>query len=149
MISHESQQEAEWRLADHPCFTNEWSKLFLPLRQSVLEFDGSVSEKINKYYVAYKKNGTSFVNVHACKTWFRLLLRAQSSEIDDPREMCVKRTRKTSWGLWLGVAAAEDSTKYYSLYHYQLGGVDDLNYISVEDDLDYIMYLIRQVFEEV
>ena len=148
MISHESQQEAEWRLADHPCFTNEWSKLFLPLRQSVLEFDGSVSEKINKHYITYKKNGTSFANVHGCKTWVRLVLRAQKSDVDDPREMCVKRTRKTSWGLWLGVAAVA-SSQYYSKHHYQLRAVDDLNYISVEDDLDYIMYLIRQVFEQV
>ena len=148
MISHESQQEAEWRLAGHPCFTNEWSKLFLPLRQSVLELGGSVSEKINKYYVAYKKNGTSFVNVHACKSWFRILLRAQISDIDDPRKMCLGSTGKTPWGLWLGVAAV-DSSQHYSKHHYQLSTVDDLNYISVEDDMDYIIHLVRQVFEQV
>ena len=148
-ISHERQQEAEWTLADHPYFTNEWSKLFLLLQQRILELGGSVSEKINMYYIAYKKNGTSFVNVHGCKTWFRLVLRAQRSEIDDPRKMCLGRTRKTSWGLWLGIAAVDDSSQDYSKHHYQLGAVDDLNYISVEDDMDYIIHLVRQVFEQV
>ena len=148
-ISHERQQEAEWTLADHPYFTNEWSKLFLPLQQRILELGGSVSEKINKYYIAYKKNGASFVNVQGCKTWFRLVLRAQRSEIDDPRKMCLGRTSKTSWGLWLGIAAVDDSSQDYSKHHYQLGAVDDLNYISVEDDMDYIIHLVRQVFEQV
>lgn len=148
-ISHERQQEAEWTLADHPYFTNEWSKLFLPLQQRIQELGGSVSEKINKYYIAYKKNGTSFVNVFGCRTWFRLVLRAQSSEIDDPRKMCLGRTRKTSWGLWLGIAAVDESSQDYSKHHYQLGAVDDLGYISVEDDLDYIIHLIGQVFEKV
>ena len=146
---HQQGQKGRWTLANHPYFANEWRRLFVPLRQRLLDLGNSVSEKINRYYIAYKKNGTSFANFFGCKTWFRLILRAQKSDIDDPREMCVKRTRKTSWGLWLGVAAADDSTKYYSLYHYQLGAVDDLNYISVEDDLDYIMYLVRQVFEKV
>jgi hypothetical protein len=76
-------------------------------------------------------------------------LRAQISDIDDPRKMCRGRTRKTSWGLWLGIAAVDDSSQNYSKYHYQLGTVDDLNYISVEDDMDYIIHLVRQVFEQV
>lgn len=151
-VTHERQQEAEWTLADHPYFTNEWSKLFLPLQQHILELGGSVKvkERVNRYYISYRKNGTSFLEVHGTKKWFGLFLRVQTASIDDPREMCQAEGKKSggaAWATWLGIATVGDGSKFK--YHYHFGSVAELNEISVDNDLGYIMQLIRQVFEQV
>ena len=147
--THEQHQETEWMLADHPYFTDEWNKLFIPLRERILDLDGAVSEKINMYYISFRKNDTSFVELHGTKKRIGLYLRVQTAAINDPREMCQAKRKKyggAAWATWLGIATVEVRPFKY-LYHF--GSVAEFNEISVDDDVDYFMYLIRQVFEQV
>lgn len=149
-ISYQSQQEAEWTLADHPYFTNEWNKLFLPLQKSILDLHSTVNERINRYYISFRKNDTSFVELHGTKKQIGFYLRIQTATLNDPRKLC-QANRKTyggaAWQTWLGIATVENRTKFKYLHHFN--SVAELAQISVEDEVEYIMYLIRQVFDQV
>ena len=101
------------------------------------------------YYISFRKNDTSFVELHGTKKRIGLYLRVQTAAINDPREMCQAKRKKyggAAWATWLGIATVEVRPFKY-LYHF--GSVAEFNEISVDDDVDYFMYLIRQVFEQV
>lgn len=149
--SQEHQQKSQWTLANnHPYFIEEWRQLFVPLQRRILDLDNSVSEKINKGYITYKKSRKGIVCLQGQRKWFSLLLKLDPSEIEDPRQVCIQDIQ---YGGWLRLVIAkvgdvrrnrEDFTKPL----YALDSVDDLDNISYENgDLDYLVFLIRQAFE--
>ena len=149
--SQEHQQKSQWTLADnHPYFIEEWSDLFVPLQQRILNLDNSVREKINKNYIVYEKNGKGFVCLLGQRKWLSLQLRLDPSEIEDPRQVCIQDIR---YGRWLRVVIAKvgdvmPNREDFTRPLYPLNSVDDLDNISYDnDDLDYIVSLIRQAFE--
>ena len=120
----EEQQKKDWTLADHPHLTGEMMELFKQLRRGVRQLDDSVSERIRKLYIAYGMNPT-LVTVYPQTKRLRLLLNLPFSDINDPRQECTDLTH---------------------MNHHQLGDVEVG--VSSVDELDYIMFLIRQVFEK-
>ena len=149
--SQEHQQKSQWTLADnHPYFIEEWRQLFVPLQRRILDLDNSVGEKINKGYIVYEKTSKGFVCLLGRRKWLSLQLRLDPSEVEDPRQVCIQDIR---YGKWLRVVIAkigdvmpdrEDFTKPL----YALDSADDLDTISYEEgDLDYLVFLIRQAFE--
>ena len=144
------QQKSQWTLADnHTHLIEEWSQLFAPLRQRILNLD-TVREKINKNYIVYEKNGKGFVYLQGRTKWLSLGLRLDPSEIRDPRQVCIQDIR---YGKWLRVVIAKagdvmPNRKDFTKPLYALDSVDDLDNISYEDgDLEYIQFLIRQAFD--
>lgn len=150
-VSQEHQQKSRWTLADnHPYFIEEWSKLFVPLQRRILDLDNSVSERINKGYITYKKNRKSLICLEGRRKWLSLLLRLDPSEIEDPRQVCIQDIQH---GRWLRVVIAKvgdvmANRKDFTKPLYALDSIDDLHDISYKGgDLDYILFLIRQAFE--
>lgn len=149
--SKDRQEKPRWTLAEnHPYFIEEWRQLFVPLQRRILDLDNSVSEKINKGYIVYEKKGKGFVRFRGNRKWFALRLLIDYSEVDDARQVC---TWAKSHPNWTTVVVAkignvmpknDDFTKPF----YALDSVYDLHDISYKDgDLDYILFLIRQAFE--
>lgn len=112
-----------YTLSDYPYLINEMAELFQQLRQRIQNLDASVSEQMNKYYVAYKID-TVFVNVEPQARRLRLLLNLPFPDIDDPRHWCRDVTN-------LG----------------KLGSGDVEVGFSSANQLDYIMFLVKQAFE--
>jgi predicted type IV restriction endonuclease/predicted transport protein len=149
--SQDRQQKTRWTLArNHSYFIEEWCQLCVPLQRRILDLDNSVSEKINKDYITYKKNRKGFVCLQGQRKWLSMLLRLDLSEIEDPRQVCIQDIQ---YGVWLRVVISKignvrrnrnDFTKPL----YALDSVGDLDNISYKDgDLDYIVSLIHQAFE--
>ena len=149
--SQEHQQNSHWTLADnHPYFIEEWSKLFVPLQRRILDLDNSVREKINKDYIVYEKNGKSFMLLAGARKHFNVRLTLDVSKIKDPRQVSMRYKHKGSRTIVVIAKVGnpmpnrEDFTKPL----YALDSIDDLHDISYKgDDLDYIVSLIHQAFE--
>ena len=125
-VSQEIRPEhtGDWTLADHHHLTGEMMDLFQQLREHILNLDTSVSEWITRRYIGYRMN-TAFVVIFPRATRLRLLLNLLFSEINDPQGVCRDLT---------------------NMDHHQLGDIE-VNLYST-DELDYIMFLIRQAFEK-
>ncbi len=120
-----AKQPAGYTLADHRHLA-EYSPmrpLFDTLRKEVMALDPCVSEKILKYYVAYKAE-TNFVNVVPQKNCLSLILNLHFHELYDPRK------------------ATRDITNIGSLGN----GNAEIG-IRKQDELPYVMGLVRQAFE--
>ncbi len=150
-------EESKWTLADqHPYFINEWREFFLPLQQRILDLNDSVSEKVNKNYVAYKKNGKGLVRIYGRrgeKEWFGLMLPVNPSEINDPWNVCSKIREeearaygRTHWKTFVGIATIGWRNRKYIYNESVCNRVEGLN-PPLKSSLDYLMQLIRQVFE--
>lgn len=152
-------EESKWTLADqHPYFINEWCEFFLPLQQRILALDDSVSENVNKNYVAYKKNGKGLVRIYGGRgkrEAFGLMLPVNPLEINDPWMVCTEISEeeartygRTHWKTHVGISTTIigwRNRKY--IYNESIcNRVEDLN-PPRESSLDYLMQLIRQVFE--
>lgn len=107
---------------DYPHLTGEKKESYERLRPLIENLDDSVYEKNNKYYVVfgYGERG-GFLRFHKWRKSL-LFLKIPFSEIDDPRRVCQKGNHYKSWEV-------------------------EINQSSL-DDLDYIMFLIRQAFEK-
>lgn len=99
--------------------------LFEELRKRILNIDSSVKEDILKLYIAYKTT-TNFVDIVPQKNRLRLSLNIQFDEINDPKGICKDVTDKGRWG----------------------NGDVEVG-ISNFEELDYIMFLIKQAFDVV
>lgn len=149
--SQDRQQKTRWTLAgNHSYFIEEWRQLFVPLQRRILDLDNSVSEKINKGYITYKKNGKGFVCLQGQRKWLSMLLRLDLSEIEDPRQVCIQDIQ---YGVWLRVVISKignvrRNRNDFAKPLYALDSVGGLDNISYKDgDLDYLVFLIRQAFE--
>ena len=117
------QGQRNWTLADHHHLTGEMMVLFQQLRGRILNLDVSVSEQITKHYIAYKLR-TIFVSIVPQAKRLLLSLNLPFPDITDPRGWCRDVTN-------VGQLAPGDV---------QVG-------ISSVDQLDDIMFLIRQAFD--
>jgi predicted transport protein len=98
--------------------------LFESLRKRILNLDPSVREECKKLYIAYK-TATNFVDIEPHKSYLKLHLNMPFSEIDDPKNLC------------------RDVT---AVGHHGNGDIE-VRLLSL-DQLDDVMELIRQAFEE-
>ncbi len=110
--------------SDHPYIAKGGTmySLFEELRKRILNIDSSIKEEILKLYIAYKTN-TNFVDVIPLKSKLRLVLNMKFKEIRDPKGKCRNIANLGKWG----------------------NGDVQVD-ISKFDELDYIMYLIKQSF---
>ena len=98
-------------------------QLFDTLNIMILKIDSTVEQVINKQYITYKKN-KNFVEIIPLKTGLRLLLDIPLDELNDTRELCDDVSNIGRWGT--GTTRA---------------------YLKDEQDVNYIMDLIKQSYE--
>lgn len=98
-------------------------QLFDTLNILILKLDSTVDQVINKQYITYKKN-KNFVEIIPLKTGLRLLLDIPLTELTDTRDSCEDVSNKGRWGTGL--------TRVY---------------LKDEQDVNYIMDLIKQSYE--
>lgn len=96
--------------------------LFYSLREEIFKIDESIIEKSTSEYVAYRM-GKNFAEVHVRHKYLILYLRP--IEYKDPNEMIQKVPESYNWTL------------------------DRRVYLKSEDDLNYIVDLVRQSFSDV
>lgn len=104
--------------------TDEIGAPFEQLRRRILNLDASVYEEFKKLYIAYKTT-TNFVDVIPQKKRLLLTMNLDFDEIDDPHGVCEDVTNKGQWGNGNVRASIENN-----------------------EQLDYIMFLIRQSFNK-
>jgi predicted transport protein len=109
---------------NYPFLQGEMYSLFESLRKRILNLDPLVREEYKKLYIAYKTT-TNFVDIEPCKSFLKLFLNMPFDKIDDPKNLC------------------KDVT---SIGHHGNGDIEI--HLSSPDQLDDVMDLIRQAFEE-
>ena len=121
---------SSYTIDNHPYLSDKDGKfsaktrvLFEMLRKEILALDPCVTEEFRKLYVAYKAE-TNFVDVVPQAKRMRLSLNMPFSDIVDPRSLCRDVKGVGRWGN---------------------GDVEV--FLSSEDEIPYIMSLIRQSFE--
>jgi uncharacterized protein with ParB-like and HNH nuclease domain/predicted transport protein len=116
----------EYSLKDHPHLSENspMRPLFDELRKRILNLDSSVREEPLKLYVAYKTI-TNFVDIVPQKSKLRLSLNLNFNEVNDSRKICVDVSNTGRWGN---------------------GDVEVA--LSKEEELDYIMFLIKQAYDK-
>lgn len=116
---------AEYTIDDHPhLIKSPVKELFEAFRAKVLDLDPCVTEEFLKLYVAYKAE-TNFVDVVPQSKRLRLSLNMQFNEIHDPKGYCKNVAGLGRWGN---------------------GEVEVI--LSSQEDLPYVIGLIRQSFEK-
>ena len=120
------EQRGGWTLAEHHHLNGERMELFQRLRRCILNLDAAVSERITKFYIAYRFN-TRFVSIVPQATRLLLYLSLPFPDIDDPQGVCRNVT---------------------NVGHYGLGDVEVGLYSTNGFEFDYIMFLIHQAFEK-
>lgn len=116
---------SQYSIDDHPNLAAGPTRdLFERFRTKVLELDECVHEEFLKLYVAYKAE-TNFVDVIPQAKRLRLTLNMAFPDIDDPRKICRDVTHMGRWGNGCVEVGLED-----------------------EDDLPYVMGLVRQSLEQ-
>jgi predicted transport protein len=118
-----SREGTQYSLESYEYLSGEMLELFEQFRKRVLNLDASVTEVPTKLYIAYK-NPTNFVDVVPQKSRLRLSLNLAFDDIHDPRGWCKDVSNVGRWG----------------------NGDVEVRLTSPEQ-LDYVMYLVRQSFE--
>ena len=98
-------------------------QLFDTLNIMILKLDSTVGQVINKQYITYKKN-KNFVEIIPLKTGLRLLLDIPLNEVNDTRGLCEDVSNIGRWGTGL-----------------------TRTYLKDEQDVNYVMDLIKQSYE--
>jgi len=126
-VAEKKKYEKTYTIEDHPHLAEgeAMRPLFEELRKRILNLDSSVKEEILKLYIAYKTT-TNFVDVVPQKSRLRLSLNMQFDEVNDPKGICKDVTDKGRWG----------------------NGDVEVG-ISKFEELDYIMFLIKQAFDKI
>ena len=117
--------QSGYTIDDHPYLvTGPLQKVFEAFRKKVLALDPCVTEEFLKLYVAYKAE-TNFVDVVPQQKRLQLSLNMAFSEINDPKGLCKDVSGVGRWG----------------------NGDVEVG-LSSEEELPYIMGLVRQSFEK-
>ncbi len=99
--------------------------LFNKLREKILALDSDlVYEEIKKLYIAYKAK-TNFVDIVPCEDKLKLVINMRYNDINDPKGICRNIEKIGKWG----------------------NGDVDVSIFS-EDQIDYVMSLIKQSFDK-
>lgn len=101
-------------------------ELFNVLKEQILALDQNILEEPKKLYVAYKMT-RNFVDIVLKKNKLKLFVNIKSGEIDDPQNMARDLETPVHIGHW--------------------GNGDYEITLSDEDEIDYVMSLIRQSYE--
>jgi len=110
-------------------FRKDWlkpKKLFDKLRDDILEIDERIEEKINKFYIGYKIGFFNICTIHAFKSKLTIeLVRVDKEDLKDP-ENKIERVlwKKYKWGKFCSYT------------------------IKNSDEIDYGLFLIKQVYEK-
>lgn len=107
----------------NPLYREDTRQLFEKFRKEVLALDPVVVEEFLKHYVAYKAE-TNFVDVVPQAKRLLLLLNMSFADIVDPKGICVDVSNVGRWG----------------------NGDVEVGFSS-QDELPYILGLVRQAFE--
>lgn len=120
------ERAVEYTIDDHPQLTmgSPMRELFEVFRKEVLALDPCVSEEFLKLYVAYKAE-TNFVDIVPQKSRLRLSLNMQFHELHDPKGLAKDVTNLGRWG----------------------NGDVEVS-LSKQDELPYVLGLVRQAFEK-
>lgn len=127
--NYESQEKPaskkQYTIEDHEHLSvdSQMRPIFDELRKRILNLDSSIREEFLKLYVAYKTT-TNFVDIVPLKSKLRISLNMEFQEINDPRGICVDVSEKGRWG----------------------NGDVEIGLSTIEE-IDYIMFLIRQAYE--
>lgn len=121
--SSDDDEPAEYGLDHYEYLEGHSRVLFDALRKHIFNLDPGVREEPKKLYIAYKTT-TNFVDIVPQRSRLRLSLNMHFDEIHDPRGMCRDVTSLGRWG----------------------NGDVEIGFESL-DQLDYIMYLIKQSFD--
>jgi uncharacterized protein with ParB-like and HNH nuclease domain/predicted transport protein len=123
--SYKPQETSGYAINDHPHLLSEpMHGVFEAFRKEVLALDPCVTEEFLKLYVAYKAE-TNFVDIVPQAKRLRLSLNMKFSEINDPKVICKDVSGLGRWG----------------------NGDVELGLAS-QDEIPYVMGLIRQAFEK-
>ena len=126
-VERVSREIKQYTLEDH--IKPGWSKakeLFDEFSQHVLELDPKFEIKPVKYYIGFNIGNKNVIAIHVRKSKLVLqLLRVKPDDLKDPE----KRTRYE-----------KNSFEYYNKHITQLD-------INSEDDIDYAMSLVKQVYK--
>lgn len=98
--------------------------LFEKLRKEVLSLDTEISEEYLKLYIAYKLE-TNVVDVVPQKDKLKLNINIKYNELNDPRELCRDVSQTGHWGN---------------------GDVEV--FLESEEEIDYVISLVRQAIEK-
>jgi uncharacterized protein with ParB-like and HNH nuclease domain/predicted transport protein len=112
-------------LKDHYYLKGKSLDLFEELRKRILNIDSSVHEEILKLYIAFK-SVTNFVDIIPQKDKLKLSLNINFEDIEDSKDLCENVSGKGRWG----------------------NGNVEVTFEKLED-IDYIMFLIKQAYENV
>ncbi len=114
----------KWTINDFSYLTGDMLDLFEQLRHSIVCLAASIEEQINKHYIVFKSNKI-FVSITPQAKRLLLILNLPFAEISDPKRQC------------------RDVAHIGKLGHgdVQVG-------IASKDEIDYIMFLIRQAYEK-
>ena len=125
-LPRKPQKTASYAIEDHKHLAEDGAtrQLFEAFRKKVLELDPCVTEDFLKFYVAYKAE-TNFVDVVPQAKRLRLSINLDFHELHDPREIAKDVTNLGRWGNGNVEVALES-----------------------EEEIPYIMGLVRQAFEK-
>jgi uncharacterized protein with ParB-like and HNH nuclease domain/predicted transport protein len=98
--------------------------VFQELRKRILNLDASAQEEIKRRYIAYKVDGSNFVDVIPQRKKLLLSLKLAANVINDPNGVCRDVSEVGRWGN--GITEAP---------------------VSSLNDIDYAMGLVKQSFE--
>ena len=120
----ETKKQSVYDIDHYEYLQNEMLELYNTLEKRVLNLDSSVRVEFKKLYIAFKAQ-TNFVDIVPQKKRLRLSLNTEFSNIKDPKGMCKDVSGLGRWG----------------------NGDVEVGLENIED-LDYVMELIEQAFEE-
>ncbi len=115
-----------YSLLDHPYLANEGQMLdlFRSFRKEVMSIDPCVSEEILKYYIAFKAE-TNFVDVEPQAKRLKLILNIKYADLNDPKGLAKDVSALGKWG----------------------NGDAEVR-LSSQDEIPYVMGLVRQAFNK-
>ncbi len=121
--SMQGERRGRWGIDDHRHLAGEKMDIFQQLRQHIQNLDPSISEQITKDYIGYGLN-TYFVCIVPWASRLVVYLKLPFADLNDPQGLC--RDVKNIGHLGTGDVEV---------------GISSVN------EVDYIMFLIRQAFE--
>ena len=113
-----------YKIEDYPFIAGgPMKEIFAMFRKKVMDIDPSIREEFLKSYIAYKYH-TNFVDLQPQKSKLRLILNIGYDDIDDPKGLCSDVSNIGTLG----------------------NGDTSVNFSSFEE-LEYIIFLVRQSFD--
>lgn len=126
-IENVNREVKKYSIDDH--FKSGWEntrELFEEIRNKILDIDARIEEKVNKYYIGYKIGAFNICAIHAYKSKLELhLVRVDKEDLKDPDNKIFKIPwEERGWGKLCGYL------------------------ITSSADIDYALFLVKQVYEK-